>query len=112
MIFTHKFDEAFAMGARIKVADIQRAVAEHYGLQHDELLSDDKRRRVARPRQIGMYLARGLTPRSYPEIARLFRKRDHSTVSHAIARIEKLAADNVDLYADIEAIADRVIFGE
>lgn len=69
------------------IADIQRAVAAHTGISVLELISH--RRKHARPRQVAMFLARELTPHSYPAIGRAFH-RDHSTVFHACRLIPQL----------------------
>src|SRR3546814_17879774 len=60
--------------------EIQRAVCAHYRLDKSEMASKRRVRAIARPRQVAMYLAKELTPRSYPEIGRRFGGRDHSTV--------------------------------
>lgn len=83
---------------------IQRVVAEYYGIPLDELISDRRITCVALARQIAMYLAKLLTPRSLAEIGRRFGDRDHSTVHHAVRKIEALAAKDPGLAADIEAI--------
>ena len=75
---------------RITIDEIQRAVSTHFELKPLELVSARRARVVARPRQIAMYLAKRLTTRSLPEIGRKFGGRDHSTVIHAVRRIEEL----------------------
>ncbi len=75
---------------RITIDEIQRAVSRHFELKPLELVSARRARVVARPRQIAMYLAKRLTTRSLPEIGRKFGGRDHSTVIHAVRRIEEL----------------------
>lgn len=86
------------------VRDIQRAVAAHYGQSIGEMLSQRHTPRLARPRHIAMYLARELTPRSYPEIGRMFR-RDHTTVMSGVSRISSSRAADQGLDADIRAIS-------
>jgi len=61
-------------------------------------------RAVARPRQVAMYLAKQLTPRSLPEIGRRFGGRDHTTVMHAIKKIEELRAADSVMSEDIEQL--------
>jgi chromosomal replication initiator protein len=90
--------------ARITIDDIQQAVCAHYRLDRSEMASQRRSRVVARPRQVAMYLAKTLTPRSYPEIGRKFGGRDHSTVIHAIRTIEGLRTRDSDLDADIVRI--------
>ncbi len=87
---------------RITIEDIQKKVAEHYSLRMADMLSARRARAVARPRQVAMYLAKQLTPRSLPEIGRKFGGRDHTTVMHAIRRIEELRAVDAVLNEDIE----------
>ena len=73
---------------RIKIEDILRIISRHYGVSKGDLLSQRRHRSVVWPRQIGMYLAKHLTARSLPEIGRRFGGRDHTTVLHAIRKIE------------------------
>ena len=89
---------------RITIEDIQKKVAEHYSLRMTDMLSARRARAVARPRQVAMYLAKQLTPRSLPEIGRKFGGRDHTTVMHAIRRIEELRQTDAVLNADIELL--------
>ena len=77
---------------RIRVEDILRIVAKHYGVSRADLLSSRRTANVVRPRQIAMYLAKTLTLRSLPEIGRRFGGRDHTTVLHACGRIRELRA--------------------
>ena len=72
------------------VQRIQRFVAHYYSIPDAEMVSQRRSREVARPRQIAMYLARELTPLSYPSIGRRFGNRDHTTVIHAVRTIEDL----------------------
>jgi chromosomal replication initiator protein len=89
---------------RIKVEDILRIVSRHYAVPKSEILSDRRHRSVVRPRQIGMYLAKQLTSRSLPEIGRRFGNRDHTTVLHAIRKIDKEMGDNPRLKDEIEEL--------
>ncbi|RIA36746.1 chromosomal replication initiator protein DnaA [Hephaestia caeni] len=82
---------------RITIDEIQRAVSAHFALKPLELISARRARVVARPRQIAMYLAKRLTTRSLPEIGRKFGGRDHSTVIHAVRRIEELRDSDRDV---------------
>jgi chromosomal replication initiator protein len=88
---------------RVKIEDIQRAVARHYNVSRADMLSSRRTANVVRPRQIAMYLAKTLTLRSLPEIGRRFGGRDHTTVLHAVRKIEHLAdtdkvlADEIDI---------------
>ncbi len=73
---------------RVKIEDILKVIGRHYNVARADLLSARRSRAVVVPRQIGMYLAKKLTPRSLPEIGRRFGGRDHSTVLHAVRKIE------------------------
>ena len=75
---------------RVSIDEIQKLVSEHFELKPLDLVSARRARAVARPRQIAMYLAKRLTTRSLPEIGRKFGGRDHSTVIHAVRRVEQL----------------------
>ncbi len=75
---------------RVTIDDIQRAVSAHFEVKQLDLLSARRAQAIARPRQVAMYLAKQLTTRSLPEIGRKFGNRDHSTVIHAVRRIEEL----------------------
>lgn len=86
---------------KLTIDDIQRKVAEHYKLKMADLLSARRAREVARPRQVAMYLAKKLTPRSLPEIGRRFGGRDHTTVMHAVKRVEELRAVDREIDADV-----------
>src|SRR6185312_2096150 len=77
-------------GIKTSIEDIQRKTAEFYKLDVKDFHSPQRARRVARPRQVAMYLSRKLTTRSLPEIGRRFGGRDHTTVLHACRRIEAL----------------------
>ncbi len=81
-------------GAKTSIEDIQRKTAEFYKLDVKDFHSPQRARRVARPRQVAMYLSRKLTTRSLPEIGRRFGGRDHTTVLHACRRIEALIEED------------------
>jgi chromosomal replication initiator protein len=74
---------------RIKIDDILKIVGRHFNVGRTDLLSPRRARAVVMPRQIGMYLAKKLTARSLPEIGRRFGGRDHSTVLHAVRKIDE-----------------------
>jgi len=84
--------------------EIQRRVAEHYNIRLSEMTSDRRARAVARPRQVAMYLAKQLTTRSLPEIGRKFGGRDHTTVIHAIRKIEELKLTDPAIAEDVELL--------
>ena len=89
---------------RITIDEIQRKVAEHYNIRLSDMHSARRARQVARPRQVAMYLAKQLTARSLPEIGRKFGGRDHTTVMHAVRKIEELANDDASFAQDVEIL--------
>lgn len=93
---------------RITIDDIQKATSEHYGMKQADLLSERRNRAVARPRQAAMWLAKQLTTRSLPDIGRRFGGRDHTTVLHAVRRIEALRAEDSALNHDLEVITRKL----
>jgi chromosomal replication initiator protein len=101
-------DAVRANARRLTVDEIQKACAAHYRIDPAEMRSKRRARAVARPRQVAMYLAKKMTPRSLPEIGRIFGGRDHSTVIHAIKTIEALRRDHADIYADIRALQRKL----
>jgi chromosomal replication initiator protein len=92
---------------RVTIDQIQKAVSDHFELKPLDLVSARRARAVARPRQIAMYLAKRLTTRSLPEIGRKFGGRDHSTVIHAVRRIEELRDSDRDVDGAV-----RVLLGQ
>ncbi len=93
---------------RITIDEIQRRVCDHYRIKQTEMSSARRAREVARPRQVAMYLAKQLTPRSLPEIGRRFGGRDHTTVIHAVKQIEKLRAQDAELDADVRLLTRQL----
>ena len=89
---------------RIKIEDILRIISRHFGVSKGDLLSQRRHRSVVWPRQVGMYLAKQLTARSLPEIGRRFGNRDHTTVLHAIRKIEGELVDNPRLKEELEEL--------
>lgn len=89
---------------RIKIEDILRIISRHFGVSKGDLLSQRRHRSVVWPRQIGMYLAKQLTHRSLPEIGRRFGNRDHTTVLHAIRKIEGVIAGDAGLRDEIDEL--------
>lgn len=96
---------------RITIDEIQRKVAEHYNLRLTDMHSARRSRNVARPRQVAMYLCKKLTTRSLPEIGRKFGGRDHTTVMHAVKKIEELMTDDT-LFADEVNSVRRLLKGD
>jgi chromosomal replication initiator protein len=93
---------------RITIDEIQKATAEHYGMKQVDLISERRNRAIARPRQAAMWLAKHLTTRSLPDIGRRFGGRDHTTVLHAVRRIEELRAGDPQLARDLEVLTHRL----
>jgi chromosomal replication initiator protein len=93
---------------RVRIEDIQRIVARHYNVSRSDLLSSRRTANVVRPRQIAMYLAKTLTLRSLPEIGRRFGGRDHTTVLHAVRKIEGLIGTDDALAAEIESLKSQL----
>jgi chromosomal replication initiator protein len=93
---------------RIRIEEIQRIVARHYNVSRSDLLSSRRTANVVRPRQIAMYLAKTLTLRSLPEIGRRFGGRDHTTVLHAVRKIESLIGTDNALATEIEALKGQL----
>ena len=89
---------------RVKIEDIQRVVARQYNVSRSDLLSSRRTANVVRPRQVAMYLAKTLTLRSLPEIGRRFGGRDHTTVLHAVRKIEGLVGNDMALAEEIETL--------
>jgi len=89
---------------RVTIEEIQKRVAEHYTIRLVDMSSARRSRQIARPRQVAMYLAKQLTSRSLPEIGRKFGGRDHTTVMHAVKKVEELQALDSALAEDIELL--------
>lgn len=89
---------------KVTIEEIQRKVAEYYNVRLADLLSARRSRQIARPRQIAMYLAKQLTTRSLPEIGRKFGGRDHTTVIHAVRKIDELCQSDAGLEEDVDLL--------
>jgi chromosomal replication initiator protein len=93
-----------ASDRRVTIDEIQRRVAEYFNVKMGDMLSARRARSVARPRQIAMYLSKQLTTRSLPEIGRKFGGRDHTTVIHAVRKIEQLRDEDPALDEDVDLL--------
>jgi chromosomal replication initiator protein len=93
-----------ASDRKVTIEEIIRKVAEHYNLRMSDLLSTRRTRTIARPRQVAMYLSKKLTSKSLPEIGRRFGGRDHTTVIHAVRKIEDLRAHDSQIAEDVELL--------
>lgn len=89
---------------RVRIEDIQRVVARHYNVSRQELVSNRRTRVIVKPRQVAMYLSKTMTPRSFPEIGRRFGGRDHTTVLHAVRKIEDLISGDSKLSHEVELL--------
>jgi chromosomal replication initiator protein len=89
---------------RVKIEDIQKLVASHYGVSRADILSSRRTAAVVRPRQVAMFLAKMLTLRSLPEIGRRFGGRDHQAVLHAVRKVEALTRTHSALRDEIELL--------
>lgn len=89
---------------RITVEEIQKKVAEHYTIKLSDMHSARRARSVARPRQVAMYLCKALTTKSLPDIGRKFGGRDHTTVMHAVKKVEELMVEDKNLHEDVELL--------
>lgn len=89
---------------RVRVDDILRIVAKHYNVTRADILSQRRTANVVKPRQIAMYLAKMLTLRSLPEIGRRFGGRDHTTVLHAVRKIENLVGSDSAIASEVETL--------
>lgn len=93
---------------RITIDEIQRKVADHYILRLQDMHSSRRSRNVARPRQIAMYLCKKLTPRSLPEIGRKFGGRDHTTVMHAVRKIEEMIGEDIAFADEVKLLTRKL----
>lgn len=100
--------QELAAPVRPTIRDIQIAAAQHFGVSRDDLLSSRRTSVVVRPRQIAMYLAKTMTLNTLPEIGRRFGGRDHTTVLHAVSKMERLIAGNPQVRGDMAAIRVRI----
>lgn len=89
---------------RVTIEEIQKQVASHFNIRTSDMHSARRARSVARPRQVAMYLSKQLTARSLPEIGRKFGGRDHTTVMHAVKKVEELKTSDPGFAEDIELL--------
>ena len=93
---------------RITIDEIQNKVSNYYNLKIEDMTSSRRIRSFARPRQVAMYLSKKLTTRSLPEIGRKFGGRDHTTVIHAVKKIEQLKIENSKFDDDVNLITQII----
>ncbi len=106
-ILSHLIKSADAR--RVRIEDIQRIVARQFNVTKNDLLSSRRTRVIVRPRQIAMYLAKMMTPRSLPEIGRRFGGRDHTTVLHAVRKIEELTSKDQQMAHEVELLKRLIL---
>lgn len=109
------FSDDFGLGivgsfprGRTTVAVIQAEVADFFDVPAFEMRSNRRSKSLVHARHIAIYLARELTPKSLPEIGRLFGDRDHSTIIHAINRVKRLRESDPKLAADVATLRERL----
>ena len=93
-----------ASSRRVTIDDIQKQVSKHFSIRTSDMFSARRARSIARPRQIAMYLAKNLTTSSYPEIGRKFGGRDHTTIMHAVKKVEELLNNDSEMCDDVELL--------
>ena len=96
------------MGREVSTDQIQKAVADHFGVKVSELRSDRKHKVIAMPRQVAMFLMREMTRCSFPDIGKQFGGRDHTTVMYAVKKIEKKVKDDVSLRNTLDILRKKI----
>ncbi len=89
---------------RLSVEDIQKRVCEFYNVKISDMLSSRRLQNIARPRQVAMYLSKILTTKSLPEIGRKFSGRDHTTVLHAVRKVQETCAADQEFANDVDIL--------
>jgi chromosomal replication initiator protein len=89
---------------RVSIDDIQKKVAEHFGIKIADMHSSKRLRSIVRPRQVAMFLSKEMTTLSLPEIGRKFGGKDHTTVMHAVQKIEELICNDRSLAEDLDLL--------
>ena len=89
---------------KVTIEEIIRKVSDHYNLRMSDMISARRSRIISRPRQLAMFLAKNLTSKSLPEIGRRFGGRDHTTVIHAVKKIEELKNKDLHIAEEVEIL--------
>ena len=89
---------------KVNIEEIQKKVSQHFNVKMSDMSSARRSRTIARPRQVAMYLSKNLTSRSLPEIGRRFGNRDHTTVIHAVRKVEELRDKDVSFDEDVQLL--------
>jgi len=93
-----------ASDRKVTMDEIMKKICHYYNVRMSDLLSPRRSRNIARPRQMAMYLSKNMTSRSYPEIGKQFGNRDHTTVMHAVKKIEELKSQDSQVSDDAELL--------
>lgn len=88
----------------ITIEDIQKKVAERYNIKVSDMSSARRVRSMARPRQVAMYLSKALTPRSLADIGKKFGKKDHTTVMHAVKKVEEISKVDAEFKEEVDLL--------
>ena len=88
----------------VTIEDIQKKIAHRYNIKISDMSSARRLRSIARPRQIAMYLSKTMTSRSLADIGSQFGKKDHTTVMHAIKKIEEIMANDQDFREEMNIL--------
>jgi hypothetical protein len=91
------------------ITRIKRLTAASFGIPFEEMVSARRSRCVARPRQVAMYLAKKLTPKSLPDIGRQFGNRDHTTVIHAIRLVERMMEEDQQFKDKVKTLMSAMV---
>ena len=94
--------------SQIRVEDILTLVSDTYGVPITSILSAKRRKSYVEPRQVAMYLCNKLTKLSYPETAECFRRKDHTTVIHAVKKITRICDENESFKERIVSLMDKL----
>ena len=98
-----------ANNKNVTIEEIQKRVSEYFNIRQSDMLSNRRSRVVARPRQIAMYLSKVCTTKSLPEIGKLFGGRDHTTVIHAVKKVESLYKSDISISEHIKVLKKSFI---
>jgi chromosomal replication initiator protein len=90
------------------IRDIQKAVCKHYDVKMMDLLSSRRTAEIVKPRQVAMFLCKDLTPHSLPQLGRRFGGKDHTTVLHAVRKVERLCQCDAELAHDIATLTKAI----
>jgi hypothetical protein len=92
----------------VSIKDIQSAVALEFRVRVKDILANRRQADIILPRHVAMYLAKMLTPRSLTEIGNRFGGRDHTTIMHAVKKIEAQCETDDELFAAVDRLRRRL----